>query len=293
MSNTDYSHLLPVEWDPTKLISWFQEDVPSFDYGGVIVGDKDEVAILYCKADGVMCGKPFVDQIFKSLDCSIEWKEKEGSFLKASERGGRIEVAIVKGQARKLLVGERVALNLMARASGISTRARQANELVQKHGFKGKVAATRKTTPGFRAVEKYAVLVGGCDTHRMDLSSMIMLKDNHVWSCGNITNAVKKAKEVGGFSLKIEVECRSFEEAEEAIAAGADVIMLDNFEPPALKETAKRLKAAHKHVLIEASGGVTLETLPEYFCNDVDIISMGSLTQGVPHIDFSLKVKRT
>jgi len=197
----------------------------------------------------------------------------------------------VKGEARKLLVGERTALNTLARCSGIASKARLCQEAVTKHGWKGRVAGTRKTTPGFRVVEKYGMLVGGCDTHRMDLSSMIMLKDNHVWSTGSITNAVKKAKAVGGFSLKIEVECRNIEEAREAIQAGADVIMLDNFEPTALKDTARDLKAQYPRTLIEGSGGVTIETLPQYFSNDVDIISMGGLTQGVLYVDFSLKVK--
>ncbi len=140
-------------------------------------------------------------------------------------------------------------------------------------------------------VEKYGLLVGGCDTHRMDLSSMIMLKDNHVWSSGNITKAVHRAKEVGGFSVKIEVECRSVEEAVEAIEAGADVVMLDNFEPQPLKEAAKILKEKYPKVLIEGSGGITVESLESYLNPYVDVLSMGSLTQGVPHIDFSLKVK--
>jgi len=236
---------------------------------------------------------PFLIRSSNLLIVLYNGKKKEGTLLKPQEHGGRIEVAIVKGQARKLLVGERTALNLLARSSGIATRSRIAAELAQKHIFKGKVAGTRKTTPGFRSVEKYAILVGGCDQHRMDLSSMIMLKDNHIWSCGNITNAVKKAKSVGGFSLKVEVECRSIDEAQEAIAAGADVVMLDNFLPEPLKETAKLLKLAHPHVLIEASGGVTIESLPEYFSPYIDVISMGALTQGVPHIDFSLKIKRS
>lgn len=292
-NDIDYSHLLTLEWDVSQLQDWLQEDIPSFDYGGLVVGDKEEEAILYCKADGVVCGKPFFEQVFKHLNCTVDWKIKEGTYLEPSKNGGRIEVAVVKGQARKLLVGERTSLNILARASGIATRARKASEIAKQNGFKGKVAGTRKTTPGFRAVEKYSILVGGCDQHRMDLSSMIMLKDNHIWSSGSITNAVKKAKQVGGFSLKIEVECRNLTEAQEAINAGADVVMLDNFNPEQLKETASILKKSSPHVLIEASGGVTLDSLAEYFSDSVDIISMGALTQGVPHIDFSLKVNQS
>lgn len=124
----------------------------------------------------------------------------------------------------------------------------------------------------------------------MDLSSMIMLKDNHVWSTGSITNAVKKAKAVGGFSLKIEVECQSIEEAREAIAAGADIVMLDNFPPNKLHECAALLKQESPNVLIEGSGGITVSNITPYFSPNVDILSLGSLIQGAPVIDFSLKV---
>jgi len=172
-----------------------------------------------------------------------------------------------------------------------ATQARQVRRKADAVGYKGVVAGTRKTTPGFRLVEKYGLLVGGCDSHRMDLSSMIMLKDNHVWSTGSITNAVKKAKSVGGFSLKIEVECQSLEEAREAIAAGADIVMLDNFNPSKLHETAAILKKESPHVLVEGSGGITTETIEPYFGEHVDILSLGSLIQGAPVIDFSLKIK--
>lgn len=113
-----------------------------------------------------------------------------------------------------------------------------------------------------------------------------------MWSCGNIENAVKKAKSAGGFALKIEVECGSKKDAEKAIEAGADVVMLDNLEPTPLKQIAKELKSTHRHILIEASGGITKENINQYFSEDVDIISMGGLTQSVGHIDFSLKIKK-
>jgi nicotinate-nucleotide pyrophosphorylase len=155
------------------------------------------------------------------------------------------------------------------------------------------VAGTRKTTPGkpkdskfaalsltlltgFRVVEKYGMLVGGVDTHRMDLSSMIMLKDNHIWSQGSITAAVHKARIVGGFSLKIEVECRSEKEADEAIEAGADVIMLDNFEPEGFKIAASSLKSrwsGKRNFLLEGSGGLTTENISKYFCSGNSVLS--------------------
>ncbi|KNE63839.1 nicotinate-nucleotide diphosphorylase (carboxylating) [Allomyces macrogynus ATCC 38327] len=286
-STSNFAHLLPPSWK-TSVAAWLAEDIPSFDYGGFVVGDKDDSATLWCKANGVLAGVPFVDEIFKQVDCRVEWIAKEGEFIDV--KGGKVAVAKVYGQARNLLLGERTALNLMARCSGIATRARRMAELKTKHGFKGVIAGTRKTTPGFRHVEKYGMLVGGVDQHRMDLSSMIMLKDNHVWSSGSITKAVHKARQVGGFALKIEVECRSIAEAEEAITAGADIVMLDNFKPDSLKTAAVDLKARYPHVLIEGSGGITEETVASYFSPGVDVLSMGSLTQGVPFIDFSLKI---
>jgi len=259
---------------------------------GFFDGEKEQDAILYCKNVGksVLAGAPYFEQIFKHLECTVTWHFKEGSEIEVSKEKGRVQVATVHGKVRKILVGERTALNLLARSSGIATLSRKAKTIAnQQPGFKGKVAGTRKTTPGFREFEKYALLVGGADQHRYDLSSMIMLKDNHIWSCGNITNAVKKAKSIGGFTIKVEVECRDQKEAEEAINAGADIIMLDNFEPNLLRQVAKNLKSNFPHIVIESSGGITLENLHSYCSPDVDVISMGCLTQGVPHVDFSLK----
>lgn len=137
------------------------------------------------------------------------------------------------------------------------------------------------------------MLVGGCDTHRYDLSSMVMLKDNHIWATGSITNAVKNARAVCGFAVKIEVECLSEDEATEAIEAGADVIMLDNFKGDGLKMCAQSLKNkwnGKKHFLLECSGGLNLDNLEEYLCDDIDIYSTSSIHQGTPVIDFSLKL---
>lgn len=212
---------------------WLKEDIPSFDYGGFVVGDKEDQATLLCKSPGVLAGVPYVNAIFNLLECKVEWLEEEGGEFWQASGENRVSVARVRGPACKILQGERLALNILARCSGVATRARKMVSIKEENGWPGVVAGTRKTTPGFRDVEKYGMLVGGADTHRMDLSSMIMLKDNHVWSHGSITKAVKMAKSVGGFSLKVEVECRSWDEANEAILAGADIVMLDNFEPKA------------------------------------------------------------
>jgi nicotinate-nucleotide pyrophosphorylase (carboxylating) len=275
----------------THVSAWLKEDIPSFDNAGAVVGDKASEATLYCKAAGVLCGVPFVNEVFRQLSCTVEWHADEGTFLEPAA-GQKIVVATVRGPVNRLLQGERTALNVLARAAGIASKAREAVLIGQRVGWTGRVAGTRKTTPGFRIVEKYALLVGGCDPHRMDLSSMIMLKDNHINSAGNITLAVRRAKQVGGFALKVEVETSSLADALEACRAGADVVMLDNYSPAGLREVAAQIRAdaSSRGVLLEASGGITLATLEHYMCNDVDVISLGSLTQGVPHVDFSLKI---
>ncbi|KAI7903823.1 Quinolinate phosphoribosyl transferase [Cokeromyces recurvatus] len=291
---TAYSHLLATNYK-TLISQYLAEDVPSFDYGGFVVGEEEQTAILYCKAEGVVAGVPFFDEVFKQLDCRVQWYCNEGDYIKPK---GKQEIARVYGPARKILLGERTALNIISRCSGIALRARKIYELKKAKGFHGVIAATRKTTPGFRLIEKYGVLVGGLDTHRMDLSSMVMLKDNHIWSSGSITRAVQNARSVCGFALKIEVECQSEEEADEAIAAGADIVMLDNFSSEGLKEAAKSIKTrwaakGNTQFLIESSGGITFETCEAYFCDDIDILSMSTVTQGVPHVDFSLKINKS
>lgn len=166
---------------------WLKEDTPSFDYGGFVVGERVEDALLLLKSPGVVAGVPFVDAIFQELGCIVEWYIKEGEFLHPITT-----VAKVTGKVRHLLLGERIALNCMTRASGIATQARRLRGIAEDAGWKGNVAGTRKTTPGFRMVEKYALLVGGINTHRYDLSAMVMLKDNHIWSAGNIQQVIKE-----------------------------------------------------------------------------------------------------
>lgn len=284
------NNLLPADRVKQLVQAWLLEDIPSFDYGGYVVGADIKCAHLYQKASGVLVGRPFVDEIFQSLGCEIKWNYDEGTYIPVGN-GERVVVAVVKGPSCAILQGERVALNLMARASGIATRARRLCQIKISKKWQGSIAGTRKTTPGFRMVEKYAMLVGGVDGHRMDLSSMIMLKDNHIWSHGSITVAVQKAKQIGGFSLKVEVECQSLEEAREAIAAGADVVMLDNMTPEESSKCALTLKSDTHHVIVEVSGGLTEETVGDYMCASVDVLSLGSLSQSVMHVDFSLKIQ--
>ncbi|KAF2751831.1 nicotinate-nucleotide pyrophosphorylase-like protein [Sporormia fimetaria CBS 119925] len=285
------AHLLPQTYK--RLVSeWLEEDTPSFDYGGFVVGEEISEAKLLGKSAGIVAGVPFFDEVFRQLDCTVEWHVKEGETFEPVKH-----CATVRGPVRKLLLGERVALNTLARCSGIATKSARLLSLLRKAGYKNILAGTRKTTPGYRLVEKYGMLVGGVDAHRVDLSAMTMLKDNHIVAAGSITNAVRAAKSAGGFAIKVEVECQSFEEADEAIAAGADIVMLDNFSPEGVKEAAAQLKKkwgdgvnGRKTFLIEVSGGLTEENVEPYVCEHVDIVSTSSIHQGVKHVDFSLKV---
>ncbi|KAK0628195.1 Quinolinate phosphoribosyl transferase [Bombardia bombarda] len=275
----------------TSVTAWLAEDTPSFDVGGFVVGSDLRTATLWGKSSGIVAGIPFFNEVFNQVGCTVEWHVREGSHIQV--HAGKTALATVTGPANGLLAGERVALNILARCSGVATASRQLLVNVRSAGFKGTLAGTRKTTPGFRLVEKYGMLVGGADTHRMDLSTMTMLKDNHVWSRGSITDAVKAAKAAGGFSLKIEVEVQSEEQADEAIAAGADIIMLDNFTGAGVKVAARSIKerwAGKKNFLLEVSGGLTADNAESYICNDVDILSTSSIHQGVRTVDFSLKI---
>lgn len=201
---------------------------------------------------------------------------------------------LVLGPPGELLRGERIALNLMARLSAISTTTRRVQRRLAGtvSSWCGRVAGTRKTTPGFRLFEKYALLVGGADPHRHDLSASVMLKDNHISAFGSIRGAIQAAKDLASFTQSLEVECRNQEEALEAAAAGADIVMLDNFSAETARGTARLLKDRFPHVKIEVSGGIGEETVAYYSDPAIDIISMGCLTLG-PHqvIDLSLNLR--
>lgn len=268
MSSPDLADLLPSSYK-SLITTWLAEDCPSFDPAGYVVGSSPRTATLFGKSNGILAGVPFFTEVFAQCGCTVDWHLPEGSAI-APTPGGKVRVATVSGPTRQLLLGERVALNALARCSGVATASHEMVELVKGAGYTGILAGTRKTTPGFRVVEKYGMLVGGADGHRHDLSSMIMLKDNHIWARGSITEAVKAARKVGGFALKIEVEVDSEEGADEAIEAGADVVMLDNFGGEGLKVAAKSIRGrwvGKKGVLLECSGGLTRENVREYVCN--------------------------
>ena len=280
--------LIPKSFD--KVIdSWLQEDIPSINYHAFIAGDHQQKATLYIKQSGVVSGLAFFSRIFQRLGCEVSFSTAEGTFISV-EGKGKVPIGQVSGKVCDILEGERLALNILSHCSGISTKGHKLHELQKKHNWKGKIAGTRKTLPGLRLVQKYALLVSGLDTHRFDLSSAVMIKDNHIKALGSISKAIAKAKEVISFANKIEVECKNLGEAMEAAENGADIVMFDNYEPKKLKEDAASLKKAFPKIIVESSGGITEETVADYFDENVDVISMGGVTQEVEKIDFSLKV---
>ncbi len=234
------------------------------------------------KADGVLCGIELAMRVFELLqpDIKAEVFKKDGDLLKKGDI-----IATVSGKTRSILKGERTALNLIQHMSGVATATSEAVRLVE--GTNASIADTRKTLPGLRPIEKYAVTVGGGKNHRYNLSDCAMLKDNHVDAGGGITNAVKKLREKLGHTVKIELEVRSLDELREALETGADIIMLDNMSCDEMREAVKLNAGKAK---LEASGNITAETIRAVAETGVDIISMGALTHSVKAFDISLKI---
>ncbi len=236
------------------------------------------------KADGVLCGLEVGLRVFALLspDFSIERFKKDGDRLQKGDL-----IATVTGPVTALLKGERTALNLMQHMSGIATETARCVELVK--GTRAMITDTRKTLPGLRALQKYAVVCGGGRNHRFNLSDGAMLKDNHIDAAGGITPAVEKLRARLGHMVKIEVETRTLDEVAEALAVGAEIIMLDNMDCITMK---KAVEMTAGRALLEASGGITEETLREVAETGVDIISLGALTHSVKAFDISMKIQK-
>ena len=240
-------------------------------------------ARFLAKAEGVLCGMDVALRVFELLqpDFKAEVFFHDGDAVKKGD-----VLARVSGKMRTLLKGERTALNLLQHMSGIATATSGAVKLVE--GTRASIADTRKTLPGLRPLQKYAVTVGGGKNHRYNLSDAAMLKDNHNDACGGIENAVGALKGKLGHMVKTEVEVRSLGELEEALAAGADVIMLDNMSPELMMQA---VEITGGRALLEASGGITEETLRQVAQSGVDIISIGALTHSVKAFDISMKIE--
>lgn len=250
----------------------------------LIPEEQTDEAFFVSKADGVLCGIDVSLRVFQLLDESFSAKVyfKDGQHIKKGD-----VIAEFTGKTALLLKGERTALNLLQHMSGIATQTNEAVKLCE--GTNAQVTDTRKTLPGMRALQKYAVVCGGGRNHRFNLSDCAMLKDNHIDAGGGITNAVKALRGKLGHTTKIEVETRNLAEVEEAVSAGADIIMLDNMTNSEMTEAVKLIDGRAK---TEASGGITLKNIAEVAKTGVDIISLGALTHSVTAFDISMKMKK-
>lgn len=261
-----------------------QEDINYIDVATDYLLDENEVnkAKFIAKADGVLCGIEVAMRVFQLLDDQFTYTlyQKDGENIKKGD-----VIAEISGRTIYLLKGERTALNLLQHMSGVATLT---NECVKQiEGTEATIADTRKTLPGLRSLQKYAVTCGGGKNHRYNLSDCAMLKDNHIDAKGGITPAVKALREKIGHTVKIEVETRTLEEVKEALSAGADIIMLDNMDNDTMAEA---VKIVNKKALLEASGNLTPERLRSVALLGVDILSIGALTHSVSAFDISMRM---
>ncbi len=278
--------ILPAFYVDDVIKNAIKEDINYIDEATAFVIPEDSVtsARFVSKADGVLCGIEIAARVFTLLDPKVEVEllKKDGDEIKKGDL-----IARFKGKTQALLMGERTALNLVQHLSGVATQTHTAVKLTEGTGVS--IADTRKTLPGLRAMQKYAVMCGGGKNHRFNLSDAAMLKDNHIDAGGGILKTVEKLRRHIGHTVKIEVETRTLDEVKEAVEAKADIIMLDNMTAD---ETAECVKYIDGRALTEASGNITLENIREKAQCGVDIISMGSLTHSVTAFDISMRIDK-
>ena len=248
----------------------------------IFTPDNRAKAAIRAKEDLVLCGMDVAETVFHAVDPDVIFTplKKDGDNVKKGET-----VLELTGSTLSILKAERTALNFMQRMSGIATASREYAAIGKKYGVM--IVDTRKTQPGLRRLDKYAVRIGGARNHRISLADSVMIKDNHIAAAGSITAAVKKIKDVIGHTPKVEVETTTLDEVKEALTAGADIIMLDNMTPEQIAVCKKEIAG---RAIIEVSGGVNKTNLEAYCAVRPDVISMGALTHSVPAKDLSLKI---
>lgn len=265
--------------------AWLREDVGSGDITTIttIPEGHESKAIIHAKEGGIVAGMPVAELVFQIVDKDLVFKAHV-------QDGQRVEkgdiLAEIEGSTHRILTAERLALNLLQRLSGIATKTRAFVDALE--GLPTRLVDTRKTTPGHRMLEKYAVRVGGGANHRFGLYDAVMIKDNHIKGAGGITQAVSRARSNIPHTMKIEVETESMEQVEEALTACADIIMLDNMDPVTMADAVRRIKSVSPHVITEASGNVTLDTVRTIAMSGVEVISVGRLTYSFNSLDISL-----
>ncbi|MFQ3263343.1 MAG: nicotinate-nucleotide pyrophosphorylase (carboxylating) [Polaribacter sp.] len=267
---------------PSCVARALQEDIGSGDITAMLIPEQQQAkGEVLCREHAVICGCAWVDEVFRQLDpnTTINWLVQDGDPVVPDQ-----VLFTLIGNARVLLTGERTALNFLQMLSGTATLARQYAELTT--GSEVRILDTRKTIPGLRLAQKYAVAVGGCNNHRIGLYDAFLIKENHIAACGGIALAVAKAREIAPEKV-VEVEVENLDELNEALDAQADVVMLDNFSPSDI-ENLKHLNAGETK--IEVSGNITHETVQHYMSSAVNYISSGSLTKHVQAVDLSMRL---
>lgn len=259
-----------------------QEDIGFGDITtDYLTNEEDRMScVLNTRVDGIFCGKNVFEMVFKVLSPSINIKFyfNDGDEIKKGDK-----IADIEGPARYILMGERTALNYAQRMSGIATETNKYQKAVGE--YKARIVDTRKTTPGFRAFEKYSVKTGGGSLHRFNLSDCAMIKDNHIKYAGSLTKAVEKLRQHISHAHKIEVECDTVEQVKEAVNCGADIIMLDNMSLDTMRECVKLIDGK---AIVEASGNVNLNTVYDIASTGVDIISSSAIVAKAPTLDLGL-----
>ena len=276
--------LLP-EAIQTNVTRTLSEDIGSGDITAALIpADQQATARIISRDQAVICGRPWVDEVFRQVDTDVqlEWLIGEGELVQPDQ-----PLLMLKGRSRSLLTGERNAMNFLQTLSGTATRCHHYASLVK--GTDVKLLDTRKTLPGLRAAQKYAVVAGGCHNHRIGLFDAFLIKENHIAACGGINEAIRKAREIAP-TKPVEIEVESLDEFNTARSAGADIIMLDNFPLLQLKEAVTLNKSLPgQSSKLEASGGITEQTLRAIAETGVDFISIGTLTKDCQSVDLSMR----
>ncbi len=273
-----------------RIKEFLDEDIGYGDITSSTLIPEEQMAkgVLYFKEPGVASGLVEAAIVFDVLGCEVTAHSKDGEEVEE-----RQVLLTVNGPARSLLMGERLALNIVGRMTGIATQTMKVVNAVKEKNIKTRVAATRKTLPGLREVDKRAVEHGGGDPHRFRLDDCVLIKDNHLELVPSITEAVRRARDGISFTKMVEIEVRSLVAAEEAARAGAEIVMRDNIAPPEIKEWLGELdrKGLREGFIYEASGGITFDNAAEYAAAGVDIISLGALTHSVRSLDVKFEIE--
>jgi len=252
----------------------------------IFPADHTSMARVFARGDMTLCGLDIARRVFERVDpaVSVELRHRDGEQVANGSM-----VLQVTGPTISLLIAERTALNFLQRLSGIASFSQQFAAAAAKAGTGVRLVDTRKTTPGWRALEKYAVRCGGYFNHRASLSEHVLIKENHITAAGSLSRAVKLARKLVPHSAKIEVETETLDDVREALSAGAEVIMLDNMSPSRIRQAVEIING---EAVVEISGGISLDTIAEYALQGVDVISVGALTHSAPAADFSMIIPK-